>query len=144
MCEGTCYTNLWDTKDAQRIEENEVFWVLFQSGLTIAINTRPRLSPTIYDKYKIIDAFQVTMHNFQIWGPKVSAWVSLPYMIAYEEIDWLVVQWPPHWKIDLKISAKGSEGTSTSKVTPPAIIKETGGLSKSTGKGTEAASQKVS
>lgn len=29
MCEGACYASLWDSKDAQRIKDNQVFWVLF-------------------------------------------------------------------------------------------------------------------
>lgn len=62
MCEGARYAHLWDSKDKQRIEDNKVFWVLFQSSVATAINSCPRLSPTIYDKYKHIATFQITMH----------------------------------------------------------------------------------
>ena len=66
MCEGAHYAHLWDSKDPQRLEDNQVFWVLFQSSLAAAINSRPRLSPAMYEKYKDIVAFQITMHNVQI------------------------------------------------------------------------------
>ena len=68
MCEGARYVNMWDSKDEKRIEDNKVFWVLFQSRLAAAIHSQPRLSPEIYDKYKSIAAFQVTVHNAQIRG----------------------------------------------------------------------------
>ena len=84
MCKGARYANLWDSKDEKQIEYNKVFWVLFQSGLATAIDSRSHLSPTIYDKYKSIAAFQVTMHNVQIRGRKDPAWVSLPYMVVDE------------------------------------------------------------
>ena len=57
MCEGARYTHLWYSKDVQHIEDNQVFWVLFQSTLATAINSRPRLSPIFYDKYKCIVSF---------------------------------------------------------------------------------------
>ena len=63
MCEGARFAHLWDCKDAQRVEDNQVFWVLFQSSLAAAINSRPQLSPIVYNKYKSIAAFQVTKHH---------------------------------------------------------------------------------
>lgn len=96
MCEGARYVNLRDSQDEQGIEDNKVFWVLFQSGLAAAIHSWPRLSPTIYDKYKNVAAFQITMHNVQIRGRKDPAWVSLLYMVIDEEIDHLIATCPPY------------------------------------------------
>ena len=63
----------------------------------------------------------------------------LPYMVADEEIDNVIALWPPHWKLGFKTGVKGTEGTSTPKVTPPVITKDTGGLRKSIRKGVKAA-----
>lgn len=63
MCEGARYAHLWDSTDPQRLEENQVFWVLFQSNVAATINSRPQLYPVMYDRYKGIAAFQVTLQN---------------------------------------------------------------------------------
>ena len=96
MCEGVRYKNLWDSKDAQRLENNQVFWVLFQSSLAATINFRPWLYPAVYDRYKGIASFHVTMHNVEIFARKVKAWTSLPYMVSDEEIDNVIALWPPN------------------------------------------------
>ena len=74
------------------------------------------------------------MHNVQIRGHKDPTWVSFPYMVTDEEIDRLIVTWPPHWKLGFKSGTKEIVGTSTMKVTPPDTIKETGGKGKGIGK----------
>ena len=63
-------------------------------------------------------------------------------MVADEEIDNVIALWPPNWKINFKIDMNGIEGTSTMKVIPPIIIKDTRGPSKSIGKDTGATTQK--
>lgn len=70
--------------------------------------------------------------------------VSLPYMVQDEEIDNVIALWPPNWKINFKTGAKGTEGTSTTKVISPVITKDIEGPSKSTRKGTGAVSEKGS
>lgn len=114
MCEGDRYIHLWDSKDAHFIEYNQVFWVLFQISVAETINYRPQLSPKVYEKYKNIIAFQVTMNNIQICNHKDKTWTSLPYMVVDEEFDNVIVLWPPAWKIGFKTSARGTTGTSTS------------------------------
>ena len=98
MCEGAWYAHLWDSRDVQRVEDNKVFWVLFQRSVAAAINSRPRLSPTIYDKYKSIAAFQVTMHHIQICSLQNMTWMALPYMVSDDEIHLMITLWPPAWK----------------------------------------------
>ena len=90
MCEGARYAHLWDSKDKQRIEDSKIFWVLFQSSVSTAINFCHRLSPTIYDKYKHIAAFQITMDQVWICSLASQAWTELPSMIPDEEIDLLI------------------------------------------------------
>ena len=95
MCEGRRYAHLWDSKDKQRIVDNKVFWVLFQSSVTTDINSRPHLYPTIYEKYKHIAAFQITMHQVRIRSLTSHTWTDFPYMVLDEEIDLLISLWPP-------------------------------------------------
>ena len=96
MSEGARYAHLWDSMDPQWLEDNQVFWVLFQSSMDADINSQPRLSPTMYDRYKGISTFQVTLHNVQIKAHKEKAWNSLPYMVMDEEIDNVIVLSPPN------------------------------------------------
>ena len=95
MCEGARYAHLWNSKDAQHIEDNKVFWILFQSSVATAMNSRPWLSPTIYEKYKSISVFQVTMHHIWIHSLNNKTWTTLPYMVVDEEIDLMITLWPP-------------------------------------------------
>lgn len=142
MCEGACYAHLWDSTNPQLLEENQVFWVLFQSSLDAAINSQPRFSPVMYDRYKGIATFQVTLHNVQIIAHKEKSWTSLPYMMIDEEINNVIAFLPPNWKIDFKNSAKGIGGTSTSQVTPIVIILDIRGTPTSTRQDTGVATQK--
>lgn len=129
MCEGARYANLWDSKDAKHVEENKVSWVLFDNALAAKIHSRPHLSLTMYEKYKGIVTFQVTMHNVQIQGCKDPSWMPLPYMVTDEEINRLITTWPPHWRLGFKSSGTmGTAGTSAApkETTLVDTIKETG------------------
>ena len=84
------------------------------------------------------------MPNVQIRGCKDLAWVSLPYMVADEEIDHLIATWHPHWKLGFKSGMKDTARRSTAKVTLPDTTKETKGQGKSTRKGVDLTSQKGS
>ena len=96
MCEGDRYAHLWDSKDLQRFKDNQVFWVLFQISLATTIKSQPWLSPVVYDRYKGIAAFQITMRNVQIRAHKDKSWTSLPYMVADEEVENIIMLWPPN------------------------------------------------
>ena len=119
-----------------------MFWVLFQSSVAATINSQTCLSLAVYDRYKGISAFQVTLHNVQIRAHKEKAWNSLPYMVMDEEIDNVIALWPPNWKISFKIGAKSIGGTNTSHVTPPVIIPDIRGMPKNTRQDIGVATQK--
>ena len=57
VCEGARYANLWDSPYPQRVKENKIFWVLFEGALAAVIHLQPRLSSTIYTKYRAITNF---------------------------------------------------------------------------------------
>ena len=48
--EAVRYASLWATKDPQRIKDNNIFWILMEMNVRMAINRKPWLSPTIFDK----------------------------------------------------------------------------------------------
>lgn len=87
MCEWAQFSNIWDTKDPQQIEENKTLWLFYDGAISTTIDSQLCLSPTFYDKYNYIAAFQVTMHNVQIRAHKEHAWHSLPYMTTEAEIE---------------------------------------------------------
>ena len=43
------YTSLWETRDAQRIREIKIFWVLMEMRIRMGINHKPQLSPIVYN-----------------------------------------------------------------------------------------------
>ena len=44
MCEGAQFSNLWDSEEPQRIEENKTFWLLYEGALFAAIDSQSHLS----------------------------------------------------------------------------------------------------
>lgn len=43
------YASLWAMKDAKRIHDNKIFWVLMEMNIRMWINRKPRLSPMVYN-----------------------------------------------------------------------------------------------
>lgn len=44
----TKYASLWATKDAHRIKDNKILWILMEMNICMAINHKPWLSPTVF------------------------------------------------------------------------------------------------
>lgn len=118
VCEGMRYANLWDWKDSKSTEENNFFWVLFDHVLAASIHSRLRLSPEVYEKYKGITEFHVTMHSVHIRAHKDHTQYNLSYIATEAEIDQLIATWPPAWKLGFKSSALVIVGTSRKDTAP--------------------------
>ena len=39
--EAAKYASLWETKDAQRIKDSKIFWILMEMNIHMAINCKP-------------------------------------------------------------------------------------------------------
>jgi len=48
--EAVKYTSLWETNNSQQIKDNKIFWILMEMNVDMAINPKPWLSPTVFDK----------------------------------------------------------------------------------------------
>lgn len=86
VCKGARYANLWDSLDQKRLKENNMFWVLFEGALVLAIHSRPKLSRAAYEKYRAIAYFQVTVQHMQIRVRHEIAWYNILYMVTEAEI----------------------------------------------------------
>jgi len=60
------YTSLWATKEAKRIHDTKILWVLMEARICMWINRRPCLSPTVYNSLQSFAYFKVNMHNVYI------------------------------------------------------------------------------
>jgi len=43
--EAAKFSSLWAMKDAERVRESKVLWILMDMSINMAINSKPRLSP---------------------------------------------------------------------------------------------------
>lgn len=48
--EAAMYASLWATEDPQRIKYNKIFWIIMEMNVHMAINYKPWLSPTNFDR----------------------------------------------------------------------------------------------
>ena len=50
--EAAKYTSLWATKDAKRIKDSKIFWILMEMNICMTINHKPRLLPIMFSKFQ--------------------------------------------------------------------------------------------
>lgn len=83
ICEATNYATLWNSSDPVHIKENKIFWVLYDATLYQAVQSKPQLSPTLYDQYKMVAKFKATFHNTHIYtkGVVEGVWNELLYLV---------------------------------------------------------------
>lgn len=60
------YAFLWVTKDAQCIKDSTIFWILMEMKICMAINHKPQLSPTMFDKLQKYMEFKAEFHRVSI------------------------------------------------------------------------------
>lgn len=63
LLEAVKYASLWVTKDAQRIRERKIFWVLMERNIWMGINRKPWLSPIIYNSLQSFSEFKVYFYH---------------------------------------------------------------------------------
>ena len=66
------YASLWATKDATRIRDSKIFWVLMEMNIRMWINHKSQLSATIYNSLQSFAEFKADMHNIYIRACKDS------------------------------------------------------------------------
>lgn len=64
------YASLWAARDALRIRETKIFWILMEASIQMWTKKRSRLSPTVYDNLWSFSDFKVDMHNVYIRAQK--------------------------------------------------------------------------
>jgi len=112
MYKAMKFTSLWVMKYPKCIMEKKIFWVSFESDLQMVINQRPRLSPSLHTQYTNIAHFKASFHNLSIHEKKdaTGTWHKLPYLVAEDDIMWLIRKWSSKWITPL------DAGTRTSKI----------------------------
>jgi len=94
------YSLLWATKDANRICNNNIFWVFMEINIRMGINPKPQLSPTLYNSLQSYAEFKVDLHNIYIRVCKdpTKKWSKLPFLATDDVIFNVLETWPPEWR----------------------------------------------
>ena len=89
------FASMWATKDPARVTETKIFQVLMESSLRMAINQRPRLSPTLYMQLLAYSVFKVDFHQVYIQARKDTQqkWHDLPYLVTETDVQKVVRRW---------------------------------------------------
>lgn len=66
LLEAVKFASLWATKDPQWIKDNKIFWILMDMSIHMAINCKPRLSPTNFDRLQEYVEFNTDFHHVSI------------------------------------------------------------------------------
>jgi len=93
------YTLLWATKDAQRIKDNKIFWILMEINIHMAINRKPRLSPIVFDNLHGYAESKAYFHHvvIRVWKDLAHKWYDLHYLETNDAIDAVLDQWLAEW-----------------------------------------------
>jgi len=93
------YASLWENKDAQRIRERKIFWVVMEMNIRMEINRKPMLSPTIYNSLQRFVEFKADFHHVFIkaWKEPTKMWHELPNLAINDVIFMVLESWPPKW-----------------------------------------------
>ena len=97
--EAVKYTSLWVTKDTQGIRESNIFWVLMEMNIQMAINHKPWLSPTIYASLQSFAEFKADFHHvfIRVLKDPTKTWHDLPYLATDDVISAVLESWLPEW-----------------------------------------------
>lgn len=99
IMEAMKYALLWETKDAQRIRENKIFWVFMEMNIRMWINCKSRLSPTIYNSLQSFTEFKADFNHVYIRARKepMNKWNELHYLTMNDVIFTVLDSWPLEW-----------------------------------------------
>lgn len=108
--EAAKYTSLWVTKDAQRVRDNKVFWILMEINVRMAISRKLRFSPMLYANLQGYVEFKADFHRVSImaWKDHAHKWYDLPYLETDDAIDAVLDQWLVEWCSTIDLAAHGS------------------------------------
>ena len=66
LSEAAKYASLWATKDANRIRDNNIFWVFMEMNIRMGINHKTKLSTIVYNNLQDFSKFKVDLHKIYI------------------------------------------------------------------------------
>ena len=114
LLEAVKYTSLWETKDAQRIRDNKIFWVFMEMNIGMGINRKLRLSPTDYNSLQSFVEFKVDFHHVYIRARKdpSKAWKELPYLATNNVIFAVLESWPLEWHALASFAVEAEKSTA--------------------------------
>ena len=97
--EAVKYTSLWVTKDPQWVNDRKIFWTLMEMNVHMAINHKPRLSLTNFEKFQEYTEFKVDLHHVPIraWKDPEHNWHDLPYLAIDDAIQVVLDSWMTKW-----------------------------------------------
>ena len=85
---------------------------MMEMNIRMAINHKPKLSPTVYANLQGYAKFKANFHNVFIRAQKELAqkWYDLPYLAIDDAIDAVLNQWPVEWHAttDLEVGGRNS------------------------------------
>lgn len=80
---------LWETKEAQRIKDIKIYWILMEMNIHMAINHKLQLSSTVYTNLQGYAKFKSNFHHVSIRVQKDPPWkwYDFPYLEMDDAID---------------------------------------------------------
>jgi len=83
------YALMWVTKDPQWIKDKKIFYTLMEMNVHMAINSKPQLLPSYFDKIEEYLKFKVDFDHILIreWKDRKQKWHELPYLVIADIID---------------------------------------------------------
>lgn len=94
------YASLWATRDAQRIRERKIFWVLMEMNIRMGINRKLWLSSMVYNSMQSFVKFKANFHHvfIRVWKDPTKTWNELPYLETDDVIFAVLESWSPEWR----------------------------------------------
>jgi len=115
--EAVKFASLWATKDIERVCKSKVYWVFMEMSINMAINHKPRLSPTILEQLSRYAEFKADFHCISIQARKdlEHKWYDLPYLVTDDAIAVVLNHWLAEWCTASNLLVGSSKSTGKQK-----------------------------
>jgi len=115
--EAVKYASLWEPRDMQRIRDINIFWVFMEMNISMGINCKPHLLPTVYNSLQSFTEFKAEFHHVYIRACKDPAktWNELPCLATDDVIFTVLESWPLEWCTPASSTVEAEKSTTQRK-----------------------------
>lgn len=100
------------------VEKQKFNWEFMEMDIHMAVNNRPRLSPTLFQQLKAFAEFKANFQNVcvRIGKDSQEVWYKMPNLVDDIDVQEVVDVWLVYWREPTQLDVrtrKLSEGSST-------------------------------